>query len=334
MVLLTIALPTYNRPAKLEKLVNQLLLAISSTKINVEVLIQDNSDLRFQNANKSIAKKCPNCEYEANPKNIGFGGNIQRLLAKCKTKYLLFLSDDDTLWVENFTDILESLPESQSPSLLMLPFTYGKNMSTIVNTKKQWKSAATLSGLYRSGSPFVLFSSCIFPIPLEPQKKSELNHALIPYVDNCFIQMILPIMIQNVIDSPLAIKYSDAPLVRYETYFEYNWPLKNTYASLNQVYELQRSCSLISDKLYFRCRSGVLRSHLLNVLQHKCGLRQIADAEIDSLNIAVKGLSSPDFKNFVLALTFFLLPVFVVKKILLFRGHSDSASSSVLLEDK
>lgn len=321
MTLLTIGIPTYNRPVALAKILQQLESALAFTNHDVVVHVQDNSDPCVQEINRITAKECSHCTYAANLCNIGFGGNMLRILEQCSSEYLLYLSDDDDLWIEYFCGMVDTLSDNEG--ILLLPFTYGADMSSITNTNLTWSSASVLSELYPYGLPFVLFSGFVIPVPSEVAKNQILDK-LLPYTKNCCLQMAIPVALQDISNCPLKISYFNLPIVRYITAYEYGFSLKETFQSLNEIFTLLLSTAIITPSLYRRKISDIIRMHLLNALRHKAGLTKIPNAQEYKAFLAIKGLLSIDLKNFMLAATLLLAPASVVRKVLLSRGHTDS----------
>lgn len=324
---LTIGIPTYNRPDKLAKLLTQLEKANIFQRDDLVVRIQDNSDLFIQKQNQLISERYQNCKYQANAYNLGFGGNILKLLENANSKYVLFLSDDDDIWIENLCDLLDSIHNRNDKCIHILPFTYGDDMNSITNTSSEWCSTPILAGLYQHGIPFTLFSACVFPLPVEVDAKADLIERLLPYKSNVFIQMIIPLLIQKLNELPLSINYSSLPLIKYYTDYEYRWPLLATHESLNRVYKLLHCQSLLDSTLYKSRKLNNLRSHLLSALHSKGKLRKIPKANKETIYFIQKGILSLDFKNILLALTLLFVPPHLVKAIMISRGHTNSFPS-------
>jgi glycosyltransferase involved in cell wall biosynthesis len=95
--LLTIAIPTYNRPAKIRNTVSLLLPQLHS---NVKVLILDNcSPVNVANYLKEQIGHNVLDEVEVirHKTNIGGDANFQRCFELCNTPYIWMLGDDDKI---------------------------------------------------------------------------------------------------------------------------------------------------------------------------------------------------------------------------------------------
>lgn len=108
VLLLTIAIPTYNRGYILEKtLLNlQNILNLNCTyRSCVEVLISNNGS---SDNTKEILSKY-SFKYFNQNKNIGFDENILFLYKHANSEYILFLSDDDILLYNGFVCLMNKL---------------------------------------------------------------------------------------------------------------------------------------------------------------------------------------------------------------------------------
>ena len=116
--MLTIGIPTYNRPVKLKRLLLRLISIPGFSKI--QLIISDNSD---NNKTKQLVGKFVvdymNIQYYKNNVNLGFDRNMVNIYNMTNTKYLWFLSDDDDVSFKSYDCIL-SILENDSPDLICL----------------------------------------------------------------------------------------------------------------------------------------------------------------------------------------------------------------------
>lgn len=94
-ILLTITIPTYNRPKQLLSTLNTLLPQLTP---ECQILILDNNsvtpiDFVFENITDKINLK--RIEIVRNKNNIGACANVARCIELCNTPYIWILSDDD-----------------------------------------------------------------------------------------------------------------------------------------------------------------------------------------------------------------------------------------------
>jgi len=94
-MLLTIAIPSYNRPETLIRL----LKSIDITNDDIDILIcEDNSPRRLEIRSAVyffIHNSQLNIDYHENEINLGYDENLWSLVKKSKGHYLLFMGDDD-----------------------------------------------------------------------------------------------------------------------------------------------------------------------------------------------------------------------------------------------
>lgn len=94
--LVSICVPTYNRPNLIIKLLDSIL---KQTYQNFEIIVTDNSD-NLDTSNIILSKyKDHRIQYYKNEKNLGMGGNTQKALNMVKGEFFTFTPDDD-VWIE------------------------------------------------------------------------------------------------------------------------------------------------------------------------------------------------------------------------------------------
>lgn len=97
-VILSIAIPTYNRASWLQLCLTQLLPQLATVEKLVEVTVYDNAspDHTQEIVQSFIAQGFP-LNYSRNPENIGSDRNIAQCFNLAKGRYVLILGDDDVL---------------------------------------------------------------------------------------------------------------------------------------------------------------------------------------------------------------------------------------------
>lgn len=92
---LSICIPSYNRPEQL----TDLLRSVDCDPAGVEILICEDRSPRRAEIRAAIEALRPtlpyDLRYEENPENLGFDGNIRRLVALARGHFILFMGDDD-----------------------------------------------------------------------------------------------------------------------------------------------------------------------------------------------------------------------------------------------
>jgi glycosyltransferase involved in cell wall biosynthesis len=95
--LVTVGIPTYNRPDALARAARSVL---EQDHERLEVLISDNgsSDPEVRRVGERIAASDPRVQFVSHPENRGHEFNFQWLLDAARGDYFMWLSDDD--WIE------------------------------------------------------------------------------------------------------------------------------------------------------------------------------------------------------------------------------------------
>ncbi len=98
--LITVAIPAYNRPTELDRLLTTIVPQLDD---RTEVLVvEDHSPRRdeIRQVVESWAARSPagiRIRFETNPQNLGYDGNIRRCLELAEGEFTMFMGDDDAL---------------------------------------------------------------------------------------------------------------------------------------------------------------------------------------------------------------------------------------------
>jgi hypothetical protein len=263
--------------------------------------VQDNSDENDRVRNEALAQAY-GVSYKANATNVGFGGNLLTILQNCDSKYLWYLSDDDDIYPDSIRNILNVLQDGET-AIYLIPFTCD-NQSSVYNTKSEWNNAKTLTELFSAKLPFILFSSFIIPLNPRTIDTISLYKKLQKYNNNSYLQVAIPIALQALTEAQIQISYFDRAAINYCHARHGRFSLSDMFDSLEQIYDL------------------LVRSHLLMALQHKGGLKVIQDAEQDYGDLIFMGLKTLELRNIVLSFSLAVLHPYIVRRVLLRRGHS------------
>jgi glycosyltransferase involved in cell wall biosynthesis len=106
-ILLTVAIPTYNRSKTLEKIILQ--LGEERNQDFIILISDDNSSDKTLEMVKKYQKSMSNLIYHKNSKNLGFSENVFKLYELTKTQYVWFLCDDDTPLSDSIGNILRAI---------------------------------------------------------------------------------------------------------------------------------------------------------------------------------------------------------------------------------
>lgn len=99
--LLSICIPTYNRPHYLERALKSLteqILDNPNLSSQIEIVVSDNcSPEETRKVAESYQKNFPQVKYFRNETNVGFDKNILNVVTKATGKYCWYLGDDDVI---------------------------------------------------------------------------------------------------------------------------------------------------------------------------------------------------------------------------------------------
>ena len=159
-MLLSIAIPTYNRAFYLDKNLNEL---FKQYRNNFQVIVQDNAS--NDNTPEVIYKyknMCLPIVYEINEKNLGWSKNFEICFKKVKTDYVILLGDDDVIIDGGIKIILKNIRKSNPDLIFMKAFAFNK-YNFKKNKKEHFGDVLNLeSFLYKSILQFRLMSSYVF----------------------------------------------------------------------------------------------------------------------------------------------------------------------------
>lgn len=176
---LTIGIPTYNR----RKAVVSNVRYMTEAKLpeSVGVIIQDNcSDDGTYESLLAQTKGASNFRVVKNERNVGFQGNVYKLFEGCDTEYLMIMSDEDSVVLENLSEYLEflrnELPALANP-LKNTSLTSKMNLdSKVVKQEKKIEC-----GQYHT---FNILSGCTFNVSVA---KEYIEYLKSNFEDNTFV---------------------------------------------------------------------------------------------------------------------------------------------------
>ena len=96
-MILSICIPTYNRPANLSNCLNSILISKRKTNLKFEICISDNgSNYNVKKIIKPFKKKL-NIRVNRNKKNLGYALNLLKSVSMAKGEFAWCIGDDDLL---------------------------------------------------------------------------------------------------------------------------------------------------------------------------------------------------------------------------------------------
>lgn len=123
--LLTIAIPTFNRSAKVVRAVRMFIEQIEKAGLaeSVGILVSNNASSDDTAAvMESLAATRPEClAFVTQPANLGFDGNVAFLYEHCRSRYMWLFGDDD-LPLEGAVERVVTVLRDVQPQLLLFSF--------------------------------------------------------------------------------------------------------------------------------------------------------------------------------------------------------------------
>lgn len=152
-VLLTIGIPTFNRPHELIEILTSIESGISSRhNLSLEVLISDNNS--FPSV-ESIVKPflMRNLEFRLlkNIENIGYDRNIDQIFRAGRGRFILIVSDDDRVKPERFLELISSIEENGADIYLYESEFYDSNLEIAYDIEEDFFKFVELTKLYPKG---------------------------------------------------------------------------------------------------------------------------------------------------------------------------------------
>jgi glycosyltransferase involved in cell wall biosynthesis len=108
---LTIGIPTYNRPKKVEELLDHLSAGLEAQRFNVLLVDDGDNPETLAVARKYMDR--PGFTYLKNETNLGYARSFLRLIEECPSEYLLVTGDDDLVETRSLKIIEAALKDKQ-----------------------------------------------------------------------------------------------------------------------------------------------------------------------------------------------------------------------------
>lgn len=158
MRVLTIAIPTYNRPVEVTATIRQL---FAQARIDeCEIIVVDNaSSVSIEEAIWSeVPEIAGKIIFHRNVSNIGLSGNLLRCMELARTERLWILADDDDLATDAVSHVLNSCSPADSPDFILFAQYAGQkghprttSAKEFFNHVESWSRLGFVStGIYRT----------------------------------------------------------------------------------------------------------------------------------------------------------------------------------------
>jgi abequosyltransferase len=158
-LLLTIAIPTYNRAAFLEQLLESLQPQVRGEQ-RVEVIVSDNASLdntgqvvqKFQRDGMLI-------RYLCNAENLGADGNILQCYEQAEGRYVWVVGDDDLIAPDGLAEIIRHLSEDEYDLVYITSSGFTSVSSLRAHPKVKYKVYEAVEEFVRHVHVFLTFIS-------------------------------------------------------------------------------------------------------------------------------------------------------------------------------
>lgn len=322
MKLLSICVPTYNRPDKLKEL-NQtfIRLALNEYGDQIEVIVRDNSDDKIASINRSLLD--PEVRYYKNESNVRFSGSQIRLVRDANGQFIWIISDDDLILWDGFKRLMSCLPTANEEGIdcLHLPINYRNNMGELIehNYNKGNKCDIDLETYVKTLPviPFGYFASAVIRL-----NKKRLDWVAAEFHGNEVINV--PLFL-SMLKPESKLRFLDTPTIEYqEGYFVGGFvPLNFYYWARELVKFLEKEYGVNGAPL----RDYLYKEFLLMMIVHRAGLRVYHNVDKTRWTLLAKLGRNLNLKSFVLAIMV-ALPRSLVSPVYLFYLSLQHARSN------
>lgn len=318
--LLTIAVPTYNRPEALARLAKDFLISASGMD-GVEVVVCDNSDDAAARSNQEVFAET-DVRYCKNEKNLGFHGNLLRCIERASGQWLWIISDDDGVDQEAFSGFVQALKDGWAGDAqgVMLPYWVtgtglnGAAKRILVNTSESWGGEGSLKELVRRAAtvPFILFSSVVLRV--DEERKKDIHSVFQHHQPNDFMQVML---FGHLLGWEASIRFWGCPLQEYRHAHEVCFPLRSLMVSMDRVLKYLEHEAGLEPELIARMRRKQYRGWAIWYARHRVGQVKIQEAEAAFGALLARSIRLGTPKALLLLLAARLLPRVMLKSLLL-----------------
>lgn len=271
MATLSILIPTYNRCAKLKRLLDILDSEVANSGVSegITVLVSDNASTdKTHELLSSFSATNFTLRYYRQNINLGFDGNIRFLYEKMETEYGWFFSDDDIPFSGAVSKVLSAL-KNHRPDILLFSFVQPPdskvltfNFQETVRVETDPKSAIELIRRYPKISIYIVRKMTFTPGQLKD---------LEPFLENGFYFLDLAYSVLGashlpsvaVISEPLAkcdedyLDFNFVPKVIFEFYKVFEHPFVTKYSpDFSERLRAESYCSGI--QFLFAIKTGTM----------------------------------------------------------------------------
>ena len=294
MKLLSICIPTYNRPDELKALYQSFLCrALDEYGDQIEVVVCDNSDEKNAYLNQAILGSA--VLYYKNETNVGFGGNLIRCVREATGEFIWIISDDDLILWDGFKRLMDCLKTASDDGidLILLPYHFRNVVGELIVAECAVKEDIDVATYIRnlSAVPFVYFASVVVRLD-----KKHVDWVQEKFYDNNLLN--IPLFL-SMLKPESRLRFLDIPVIEF---------LEKYYAPMNILGFYIGACDVV---LYLEKEYGVnghllikdiYKGSLLAMLTHNIGLHAYLKGDETRWHLLAKLRQNLDIKNLILAI--------------------------------
>lgn len=305
--MLTIAVPTYNRPNELSYLYGKFLSrAMRDFPGEVEIVVCDNSDPEIAGLNAKVLGK--DVRHVVNGNNLGYAGNVIQCFRKARGDALWLLCDNDEVLYSGFQQLMAAMRDAalRHIEVFMLPFhaTTWNGEEIVSNCLPRGLSTdnVTLSSLVPAtqSAPFILLSSAVIR-PTSRWTSEMIDLIEQRWVNNDFIQIPL---YTSLLKPSSRISFISQPVLAYSTERIRRFGLTAMERSLYDVFRYMEEHGIDICAAEAKMRRGWMIAYIQNAL----GLLSIPGTDTFRRRALKATLIHPTPKDMALLLAMFLPP--------------------------
>lgn len=306
-ILLTVAIPTYNRPSTLEKILIQLSEEINQSFATLIVDDYDGPSSKTQDMVERYMGNNPRLIYLKNDHNLGFSANVLHIYELVQTRYVWYVCDDDML-KPGCIDVILSAVKKYQPRVAYFGFTqidpYGRIIVLQPKEETLWdnldnfnKHVAVLQGNFLS------------VVVLEKTNSSLDQIKSSNYKDNVFIQLTLAL---HLLSDKLRLCMMPTPIVHRNVGFKYGDFYKFNFVDvLKAVYAIDHK---FDKKQFNKFAIRTLPTNFLLFLSQKIGLYRFTfNPTRQTLKYIFRFYGIFCIFVFAIPVVGFIIPKFIVK---------------------
>ncbi len=271
MKLLSICIPTYNRPDKLKELYTFFIQpALKEYGDQIEVVVRDNSNDEISRINQSVINS--EVHYYKNETNLGFSGSLIRLVKDANGQFIWIISDDDLILWSGFRHLMDILSTANKDNIdcLLLAINYRNSLGEIIYYEGNAREDIDLKTYVTTLStvPFGYFSASVIRLD-----KNNISSVINEFKDNIIIN--IPLFL-TMLKPESKLRFLNIPIIEYvEKYY--------IRMDIMQFYTGDRKVILFLEREYGLCGAMLIdhtyKESLLMMIAHIVGLRIYLNGE-------------------------------------------------------